>query len=201
MERFLDRPNVEHPVFDECVVRFLGVVLQLVIAPTANPLVRVVVVESVTDVEVPVRAIDIFPIEFVVPNQSPRIRRRFRSGMPDGDWHNTNHRANGNRSQTVSCTVHLALPLSVGCGGNLLSPSKVLDRFDRLGESRRFAAYHAGPQASQVELYRRGFHYARLRRPEPTSATFQRAFSHQANGSAERAGRYGTTSKRPASKV
>ncbi len=75
MERFLERADVEHAVLDERVVRLAGVVLQFVVAPAADPLVRLVVVEPVADVEVPLGPVDRLAVELVAPDQFPAVRR------------------------------------------------------------------------------------------------------------------------------
>src|SRR5262249_39259101 len=75
VQGLLQRPDVEHPVLDEHVVRLAGVVLQLVVAPTADPLVGVIVVEPVSDVEIPFRLVNVLSVELVAPGQLPPGRR------------------------------------------------------------------------------------------------------------------------------
>ncbi len=58
MERFLQCADVQFPVLDERVGRFVGVILQLIVAPTGNPLVGVVIVEAVAELEIPFGAVD-----------------------------------------------------------------------------------------------------------------------------------------------
>ena len=66
----------KHAVLDEGVLRLAGVVLQFVVAPAADPLVRVVVEEAVADVEVPLRPVDLLAVELVGPDLLPSFRRR-----------------------------------------------------------------------------------------------------------------------------
>src|SRR5207302_1847144 len=77
VQRLLDCSYVEDPVLDESVVWRAGVVLQLVVAPAADPLARVVVVEAVAGVEIPLRFVDFRAVELVAPDQLPPGRDRF----------------------------------------------------------------------------------------------------------------------------
>src|SRR5262249_52797335 len=53
VDRLLERPDVDPPVPDKGVARLPGVVLEFVVAPAGDPLVGVVTVEAVADVEIP----------------------------------------------------------------------------------------------------------------------------------------------------
>src|SRR5262249_52207409 len=81
----LQRPDMEHPTLDERVVRLSGVVLQLVVAPAADPLVRVVVVKPVPGVEVPFCPVNVLAVELVAPGQLPPGRGRLR-GFVHAGW-------------------------------------------------------------------------------------------------------------------
>src|SRR5580698_6064328 len=51
--RFLHRPNVEHPILDERVLRFARVILELVVAPPADPDIAIVIEEAIAEIEIP----------------------------------------------------------------------------------------------------------------------------------------------------
>src|SRR5262249_29139324 len=74
VQRLLQRPDVQHPVLDEGVVRLARVVLEFVVAPPADPLAGLVVVEPVAGVEVPPGLVDVLAVELVGPDQLPLDR-------------------------------------------------------------------------------------------------------------------------------
>ncbi len=53
------------------VVAPVRVILELVVAPAADPGIGVVVKEAIADVEVPLGAVDVFAIEVVAPGELP----------------------------------------------------------------------------------------------------------------------------------
>ncbi len=71
VQGFFQRADMQVTVPDESIVRCAGVILELAVAPTADPLVGVVGVEPVADIEIPFRAVDRVTVKLIAPGQLP----------------------------------------------------------------------------------------------------------------------------------
>lgn len=58
-------------ILDKGVFWLTGVVLQFIITPAMNPLLRIVIVKTIAKIEVLFRTVDFFAFEFITPNQFP----------------------------------------------------------------------------------------------------------------------------------